>query len=484
MSRTKLRKQIIHSSQEISSAMVEQLSYTGSHFDRGPINSVNEIAPETEGQVDRDGDLRLPTHTALVADAYSEGASVDRSGGPDPKNDHLRSILADSLSGEFGQFQIILDGDAVSEDGSSSAFSIEEFFGGEPANDLDSEPPASDLFFLPEQPPISIEEFFGVKPSPSPVPEPNLEPYNDDGSTDDDTGEWSLEEFYRESGSGEIIAAGDMLPFPPRQPGRQLGGSEFFRDVLGIDPNGDRYQNGVTGLEREKAILRQVEVGNIPDFLRRPQKVVTRDANGNTAELSVMPDYLAIGTNEDWVRVPITPILARAIADRYGLELPTRKVADAVYSQADVRLTGEGMVGNSRDQQFMQGNGFYLKHNQMIDRQLGGTSDGALVAGHKKDIIFSRYAASNPDRLDFYGLFRSNGTAIQDAGGGPHDNLYVDYSHGARFVGETVVVNGQPMRYSEVLSNPRLAGLLSDEGTVDVNNIYRQPKQSHYRVLY
>lgn len=446
--------------------MVEQLSIGRSGSDSGSQRISNEISNQADGEVNRDGDHSMASHAMVVADAYSADS-------PNASSLSLRSILDNTLSGEFGEFQIITDEDV----------SIKDFFGGEPASEPEPEP---GLFKIDQQP-VSIDDFFGVESSPkqSPILDPNQsESYYDNGGADDASSEWSLEKIYRESGGRETVAVGDMLPFPQRQPGRQLGGSEFFRDVLGINPNGDRYQNGVTGLNRELAILRQVEAGNIPDFLRHPKKVVTRDANGNTAEISVMPDYLAIGTNEDWVRVPMTPILARAIADRYGLELPTEKVADAVYSQADVRLTAEGMVANSRDQNYMTGNGFYLTHNQKIERQLGGTPDGALVAGHKKDIIFSRFAASRPDRLDFYGFFRANGTAIQNAGGGPHDNLYVDYSHGARFVGETVLVNGQPMRYSDVLSNPRLAGLLSDEGTVDVNSIYRQPKDSSYRALY
>ena len=438
--------------------MVEQLSFGRSGSVSGSQRISNEISNQADGEVNRDGDLSMASHTKVVADAYSNDS-------PNAPDLHMRSILDNTLSGDFGEFQIITD--------DYNDISIEDFFGGGPESDS-----GSDLYKS-DQPAISIEDFFGVEPSSN-----QSESYYDNGGADDASSEWSLEKIYRESGGRETVAVGDMLPFPQRQPGRQLGGSEFFRDVLGINPNGDRYQNGVTGLNRELAILRQVEAGNIPDFLRHPKKVVTRDSNGNTAEISVMPDYLAIGTNEDWVRVPMTPILARAIADRYGLELPTEKVADAVYSQADVRLTAEGMVSGSRDQEYMTGNGFYLTHNQKIERQLGGTPDGALVAGHKKDIIFSRFAASRPDRLDFYGFFRSNGTPIQNAGGGPHDNLYVDYSHGARFVGETVLVNGQSMRYSDVLSNPRLAGLLSDEGTVDVNSIYRQPKDSSYRALY
>lgn len=104
--------------------MVEQLPLAGSKSDRGPYNISSEIAPGADGELSRDGTLSLPSHTALVADAYSEGAFLDPAVKPAPFDDHLRSILGDTLSGEFGQFQIILDGAPASEDGSSPGFSI------------------------------------------------------------------------------------------------------------------------------------------------------------------------------------------------------------------------------------------------------------------------------------------------------------------------------------------------------------------------
>lgn len=229
----------------------------------------------------------------------------------------------------------------------------------------------------------------------------------------------------------------------------------------------------MTGQQRELAILREIESGNVPDFLRRPRTVTVNDGRGNTAQLSVLPDYLAIGSNEDHVRVPMTPLLARAIADRYGLELPTRKIVNDIYANSDVRLSGVGLVQNQNDTNYMQGNGFYFEHDQIIDRQLRDCPPGTLVAGHKKDIIVSRFAAQNSDRLDFYGLFDHRGHAIQGAGGGPHDVNYVDYSHGVRFVSQDVVINGRSMKYADVLNDPSLCHLLSDEGPVNTSRIYR-----------
>jgi len=274
--------------------------------------------------------------------------------------------------------------------------------------------------------------------------------------------------------------ASDEIGFPERQPGHKMTGSEFVRDVLGVAAADGPYNRGLTGPRREAAILAEIERGNVPDFLRHPKTVVVTDLHGNRAELKVMPDYLAIGTNYDFVRVPVTPLLAQTIAERYGMALPTKKVVDSVYQQAEVRLPAVGLVQSAADQSYMQGNGFYLKHDAIIDRQLADQPIDALVAGHKKDIIVSRYAASHPTRLDFYGFFDGNGKPIQGAHGGPHENTYVDYSHGARLVSQDVIVNGRRMTYDEVLRHPQLAGLVSDDGAFDPRLVYRRPVDTSY----
>lgn len=52
-----------------------------------------------------------------------------------------------------------------------------------------------------------------------------------------------------------------------------------------------------------------------------------------------MPDYLAIGSNDDFVRIPMDPKTAQKIADQTGTSLPTTKMVDDIYKQADTRLT-------------------------------------------------------------------------------------------------------------------------------------------------
>jgi hypothetical protein len=52
-----------------------------------------------------------------------------------------------------------------------------------------------------------------------------------------------------------------------------------------------------------------------------------------------------------------------------------------------------------------------------------------------------------------------------------HVDWYVDYSHGIRLMSNEVMVDNQPMLTAEVLKDPDLCGLLSNEGTLDLTEL-------------
>src|SRR5215471_10581452 len=118
---------------------------------------------------------------------------------------------------------------------------------------------------------------------------------------------------------------------PPRAPDA-LTGSQFAQTVTGI---GRR--------ERERAIQDQLLSGNLPDFLRKlaPVKFRHRLASGATvaATIFVTPEYLAIGSDRDFLRIPMNLYTARAVANRFNCVLPTKKIVDVIYSEAVHRLT-------------------------------------------------------------------------------------------------------------------------------------------------
>src|SRR5207249_1090590 len=100
-----------------------------------------------------------------------------------------------------------------------------------------------------------------------------------------------------------------------------------------------------------------------------------------TIHLEVMPDYLAVGSNADWVRVPMNPYTAQRIADAFGCQLPTTRIADEVWRSATVKLVPLPLSVD-RDAPAT-----FAKHHALIEAQRAGEPLGKLVAGAKKDVV-------------------------------------------------------------------------------------------------
>ena len=173
-----------------------------------------------------------------------------------------------------------------------------------------------------------------------------------------------------------------------------------------------------------------------------------------------MPDYLAIGSDNDFVRMPMTPQTAQKIADEFGCVLPTRKMVDAIDSQAELQLPPMPMTEKR------EAVDTFASNNRIIQSQRGDRPLGLLTIGTKKDIVLSPRIFEKPKRLAIYGWRQLSGEPIQ-----PltivHWNGYVDYSHGVRLVRETVDVDGKQLKIAELLADPDRCGLVSDEGPMN-----------------
>ncbi len=238
------------------------------------------------------------------------------------------------------------------------------------------------------------------------------------------------------------------ITIPPRPAGSATG-SEFVKRIFNLSHTA-----------REQPVLAEILAGNVPDFLRTFQSVHL-EWNGHRVEFRVMPDYLAIGSNADHVRIPMGSRAAQRVADAFGMALPTRKMVDAIYAQATVRLAPRPMTPTSA----MISVDYFTRHNATIQGQLAGRPPGDLIAGHKKDVVISKLLATRPDRVAIYGWHTAVGKPIQPLST-VHEHSYADYSHGIRLVDRTVIVDGRARDYADVLADPALAGLLSDEGTI------------------
>ena len=224
---------------------------------------------------------------------------------------------------------------------------------------------------------------------------------------------------------------------------------------------------GMTGRERQKAALEELLAGNVPSFLRRlkPVRLSWRMSDGRAIDaiIWVTPDYLAIGSDEDFLRIPLSYPSAVQAAKAFGCILPTRKMVDAVYEQSACHLQPDPMPPGP----MMRSSEYYLKHQQMIQarEEEAGCVLGDLVSGHKKDVILSNRLNRKPGRVAIYGWHRPNGIPIQPLST-VHGERYADYSHGIRLVHEVVWINDEPRSILAVLQDSRTAPVLTYEGRI------------------
>jgi len=253
-------------------------------------------------------------------------------------------------------------------------------------------------------------------------------------------------------------AWGQGLPLPPRA-GAAASGSIVVKAVAELPLR-----------EREARLEAEILRGNVPDFLRRfcPVSVTNVHAGRtNIVTFFAAPDYLAVGSDEDYFLTPLTPQTAQRIADALGCSLPTRAMVDVIYGAADVKLEPHPMTPGST----MTAVPVFAEHNRIVRTQrvaaLTKHSAGSLVAGHKKDVVLSNRLTNAPTKVAIYGWHKTDGKAIQPLYTG-HTSAWVDYSHGVRLVATNVEVNGRAMSLASVLRSRELSALLSDEGPMAV----------------
>lgn len=246
----------------------------------------------------------------------------------------------------------------------------------------------------------------------------------------------------------------------PRRPGSAAAGSAVMASL-----------SGAGGGSRDAAIIEQALRGNIPSHLRNLQPVSFAGLVGGQQTqitLCVTPDYLAIGSDSDHVRVPLGLPAALRIADAYDMMLPTTRMVDAIYAQADLRLSPRPMTPGAQ----MSSTGYFVQHDETLDAQMAsaGGRNGLLVAGHKKDLVLANRLARAPGRVAIYGWHRSGGNPIQPLST-VHGESYADYSHGIRLVSRTAYVDGRAVDLRALLTDGQYAGLLNSDGPLSNSTI-------------
>ncbi len=253
--------------------------------------------------------------------------------------------------------------------------------------------------------------------------------------------------------AGANPCSGRLTREIPRRPGSAADGSTVMASLT-----------GTSGSNRDNALLREALNGNIPSHLRDLLPVrFTGLVAGRQTEITlcVTPDYVAIGSDRDHVRVPMGLPAALRMADAFDMMLPTTRMVDAIYAQADVRLSPRPMEPGAQ----MASTAYFVRHDATLDQQMAnaGARAGLLVAGHKKDVVIANRLAQASGRVAIYGWHRSNGAPIQPLST-VHGEYYADYSHGIRLVSRTAYIDGRAVDLRGLLTDTRYASLLNSDG--------------------
>lgn len=226
-------------------------------------------------------------------------------------------------------------------------------------------------------------------------------------------------------------------------------------------------------IERDKLIEGEISTGNFPNFMRVIQiinfeKII--DSEQFRVTIYSLPDYLCIGSNSDFVYVPLNPMTFQIICDKFNAIIPTKILVDKIWAAATCKLNPEPMGPPKYPYNHsMYATDRFVEHSKWCVNQFNKKSykQGCLTAGHKKDIVICESVQDpqplNP-RVAIYGWHQANGTPIQNpVQAKAHEITYRDYSHGERLISKIMMINEKQYDIIEILKDPRLYKLISDE---------------------
>ncbi len=266
----------------------------------------------------------------------------------------------------------------------------------------------------------------------------------------------------RYGSNGKLHKASMPVPALADKPAATLAGGDFMRRA-----------DTTAFWTLEDIIVETVTAGQVPDALRHFRKITFTTPvvdsveilrKKHKVEMWVLPDYVAIGTNDDFVRMPMGPLAAQRIADALDCTLPTPFLVDRIaeVSEGHVDIFPFRPLGNRNSQPIV-----FQDSNNAINAQFKayGYHFGQFISGLKKDIVLTYKIMTQTEyerNVAIYGWHHPDGRAQQ-----PlfvrHGNFYVDYSHGVRLIYNKVKIDGVEYNIREILQSPELYRLLSDE---------------------
>jgi hypothetical protein len=303
---------------------------------------------------------------------------------------------------------------------------------------------------------------------------------------------------------------------PPRSGG--LGGRKFLAACTNVLGTADRMERMK---KREEEMFAELVKGNLPDQCRVWCEIPLDDDKGNRGSVKVLADCLAIGSNDDWIRINLSAYTSQRIADEWKCLLPTSKIVALTYKHAKHKFIYHGLQAYDH-----QGGYWQFSNEAMLwiddinqgvkscedahfkvppdiatkfDPHLGPGYDAIrnihkgrcmlpnphpleLVSGNKKEVIIS-HETNNPQckngqQLSFMGFYDETGKPTQHGWTAIHFAGFTDAAQGTRLVHPDMTVNGKPAKYEEVLQNSNLCGLVIDTKNISGWNAEAGPLKS------
>jgi hypothetical protein len=290
-----------------------------------------------------------------------------------------------------------------------------------------------------------------------------------------------------------VLRVGTHTPHPklltaPRQVAQTpvgLSGSEWLEQQYAkVDP-GDESA-------RHLLVLEQVARHNMPDTWDDWVTVTVHGRKGTVVEFEVSPHALRIGTNQDWVEVPLDGPHAAAAAEILGHTLCTAWMVEQVYAQAKkhggaihyfaaaeiaTSLGLQGWNNDVPDGEKMKSPEFFQQRSILLQNWLNdhAIAPGTLVAGYFKTVVPPVDGLTRHGGLEMLGGHTDQGEKIQSLSGGFHGRIFFDYSHNIRLVKNGIRVQGQAMTLTEFFSSTKYAFEFGFQRTMVPDRAYPYP---------
>jgi len=209
----------------------------------------------------------------------------------------------------------------------------------------------------------------------------------------------------------------------------------------------DYSRFGQPSPQREQFVLNTLTSLPREQVVGTMKPVTVSKPDGSKITYEVMPDYITV----DGMRVPMSGVTAQKVADHFGLNLPTPKMVDEIYQNADVKVSAQPLSGSGTNVGGKQYSGsdvvntgvgyapFAVNYSDKVNQQLAekGYDGNGIVAGFAKDIT-----PPIGGSLGLYGFYDSKGKPIQGGNGKtPHETAtHTEYGTYVRLVSPEVTI--------------------------------------------